>query len=373
MKNRFLPDELTARLRPRTEDVRGPYFRDQTAIIHSTSFRRLKHKTQALFAPENDHVCTRIEHVLHVATIASTICRGLNRNGWALEDDLAYAAGLGHDLGHAPFGHSGERALNQLVQDTLGGFSHEVQSLRVVDKLSNSGQGMNLTYGVRDAILCHDGEKFEPYLVPAEVRRDPWEKLSTPRQSATLEGCIVRFSDMIAYLGRDLEDALRSGMVHRSDVPHRLALELGNTNGEIINTLVIDLIENSLREDRIGFSPRCFELACALRDFNNAYIYQHPAIRQYEKYCIGIIERLYAYIMEGLQVHGLDPIAWRSTDFMLDRFFAGYLERMTTFFVQEGSSFPRICVDFVAGMTDNYALKCYSALVLPEPLHLDDI
>ncbi|MDD3243290.1 MAG: HD domain-containing protein [Eubacteriales bacterium] len=361
---------LLQRLRPREEDVRGPYFRDQTAIIHSTSFRRLKHKTQALFAPENDHVCTRIEHVLHVATIATTVCRGLKRSGWDwLEDDLAYAAGLGHDLGHAPFGHSGERALNGLVKESLGGFRHEIQSLRMVDKLANSGTGLNLTYGVRDAILCHDGEKFEQYLDPASTLEDPWSKLRRSRQPASMEGCVVRFSDKIAYLGRDLEDALRSGLVSPADVPAQVARRLGHTNGAIINALVIDLIENSLRQGRLGFSDGCFEEVTALRDFNYQRIYRHPEILRYEKYCTVMVESLYHYFAEGLTTRGRDADQWLNSGFAPDRAFGGYLERMQPCFDAENASDARISTDYVAGMTDNYALKCYSALVLPEPLH----
>jgi len=367
-------EPLAARLRPREEDVRGPYFRDQTAIIHSTSFRRLKHKTQALFAPENDHVCTRIEHVLHVATIATTVCRGLKRSGWDdLEDDLAYAAGLGHDLGHTPFGHSGERALGELeAVKALGGFRHEIQSLRVVDCLANGGAGLNLTLGVRDAILCHDGEKFEQYLSADPTPKDPWEKLAQARRPASTEGCIVRFSDKIAYLGRDLEDALRSGMVTPLEVPAKIARRLGHTNGSIINALVIDLIENSLKQGKLGFSDDCFEEVTALRNFNYKYIYSHPEILRYEKYCKAMVQKLFEHFAEGLDARGRDPQAWLQSDFAPDRAFGGYLQRMMPRFLDEKAGNTRISVDYVSGMTDNYALKCYSALVLPAPLPSKD-
>ena len=152
----------TYRIRPKEKktDCRGDFFRDQTAIIHSLPFRRLKHKTQVFFAPENDHICTRIEHVLHVATIAATICKGLNNSGnWDINAEMAFAIGLGHDLGHAPFGHSGERALNGIFK--ADAFKHEIHSLRVADKLANDGEGLNLTFGVRDGIICHCGESDE--------------------------------------------------------------------------------------------------------------------------------------------------------------------------------------------------------------------
>ena len=246
-----LPAQLARqRMRPRAGDVRGDYFRDQTAIIHSTPFRRLKHKTQVFFAPENDHICTRIEHVLHVATIAATICRGLNHHGWQLDTELAYAAGLGHDLGHAPFGHSGERALAACAPEE--GFEHELHSLRVVDLLARNGQGLNLTWAVRDAIVCHNGERIDERLTPDETLRPPQEKRDRARRPATWEGCAVRFADKIAYLGRDIEDALAAGFITRADVPDPIARVLGTTNGEMINALVIDLIEQSALQGEMG-------------------------------------------------------------------------------------------------------------------------
>jgi dGTPase len=168
MKNPFSESIYLQRTEPRETDVRGDYFRDQTAIIHSTAFRRLKNKTQVFFAPENDHICTRIEHVLHVATIAATICKGLNKYGWELDIDMAYAIGLGHDLGHTPFGHAGEMALNKI----LGGnnaFVHEINSYRQVEYLAKKGQGLNLCFGVKDGIICHNGEKDEQYLKPSQI------------------------------------------------------------------------------------------------------------------------------------------------------------------------------------------------------------
>ena len=147
---------LKSRKRRRDEDVRGPYYRDTTAIIHSSPFRRLKHKTQVFFAPSNDHICTRMEHVLHVASIASAICRPLG-----LDSELAWAIGMGHDLGHTPFGHVGERIISKMSEERgLGKFEHEVNSLRVVDFLADNGKGLNLTYAVRDGIVCHNGESL---------------------------------------------------------------------------------------------------------------------------------------------------------------------------------------------------------------------
>ena len=182
-QNPLTEDEYTVRLQPREEDVRGPYFRDQTAIIHSLPYRRLKHKTQVYFSPRNDHVCTRVVHSQHVATIAATIARGLGLN-----TELAYAIGLGHDLGHAPFGHAGETSLNSKCRD-IGGFIHEIQGLRVVDVLGNRGNSLNLTYAVRDGIICHCGEAPDKKLSPRKDRL-PLENISKrDKLPCSWEGC----------------------------------------------------------------------------------------------------------------------------------------------------------------------------------------
>ena len=374
MRNTLTEAQLTTRRVPREEDVRGPYFRDQTAIIHSTPFRRLKHKTQFLFAPENDHICTRIEHVLHVATVAATICRGLSRGGWQLDGELAYAAGMGHDMGHAPFGHTGERVLNKLAKEhgLKGGFLHEPHSLRVVDCLTAGGSGLNLTLGVRDAILCHNGEMFEQSLEPDDRLIDPAEKaamrITTP---ATWEGCAVRFADKIAYLGRDMEDALRARLITRGELPPDIK-ELGESNGSIINTLVIDLIENSLKTGVLGFSDRRYDLIRQTRDFNYKHIYYHDRLIQYQKYCERIITELYLHFMEGLQSRGRIPEEWLALPMSCDRAFGDYLNRLTQFYDEENATYARIVCDYVAGMTDNYALKCNEQLTQPEPIEFDD-
>lgn len=234
MKNPLSPETYKIRLNEKDYPIRGDYFRDQTAIIHSMPFRRLKHKTQVFFAPENDHVCTRIEHVLHVATIAATICKGLNNKGWDLNPEMAYAIGLGHDLGHSPFGHAGETALNRKLNSDFK-FIHEVHGLRVVDKLCNDGNGLNLTYGVRDGIINHNGEILQQSLKPNEEKNNI-ESIHDRKSIATsYEGCIVRFSDKIAYLGRDIEDALIADFITLNEIPEKIREEVGSSNGEIIN------------------------------------------------------------------------------------------------------------------------------------------
>ena len=168
LRNKMDENEMMERERPRKEDIRGSYYRDTTAIIHSSPFRRLKHKTQVFYAPSNDHICTRMEHVLHVASIASTICRPLG-----LDTELAWAIGMGHDLGHTPFGHTGEKIISGLcVERGLPPFEHEVNSLRAIDFLSNNGKGLNLTYAVRDGIVSHNGESLNKRLVPTFKKKD---------------------------------------------------------------------------------------------------------------------------------------------------------------------------------------------------------
>ena len=268
------------RTRKQTPDVRGEYFRDQTKIIHSLPFRRLKHKTQVFFAPDNDHICTRIEHVLHVATIAAAICRGLNQSrNWELDQDLAYAIGLGHDIGHAPFGHEGERALAACNAPTP--FLHEVNSYRVVEHLANYGEGLNLTYAVKDGILCHCGEDFATtQLRPATTANDLDAIQSRRCLPTTYEGCIVRVADKIAYLGRDIEDAVKAGLITEADIPAIVQQEIGTSNGEIINTLTLDLINYSKDKDYIGFSPEKTAILSELKKFNYERIYHNEQMRQ---------------------------------------------------------------------------------------------
>ncbi|MBT9134456.1 MAG: Deoxyguanosinetriphosphate triphosphohydrolase-like protein [Firmicutes bacterium] len=264
MLNPLPPDILRARAYPREADMRGDYFRDVTAIIHSTPFRRLKHKTQAFYAPQNDHVCTRIEHVLHVATIAVTICKALG-----LDADLAQAIALAHDLGHAPFGHEGERVLHGRTAE-IGGFIHELHGLRVVDVLAHDGTGLNLTYGVRDGVISHCGERFEQRLSPEPRQKALSEVRDRGQAPNTYEGCVVRLADKIAYLGRDLEDAITAKFVTLPEVDPLVRQALGSSNGQIIGTLVADVVQESLGRDYIGLSDEKNELVLKLYSFSRA-------------------------------------------------------------------------------------------------------
>jgi len=365
MNTEALPEAVCLqRARPRQADVRGEYFRDQTAIIHSTPFRRLKHKAQVFFAPENDHICTRIEHVLHVATIASTLCRGLAGHGWRLDTELAYAAGLGHDLGHAPFGHAGESALAKKMAP-FGGFEHERHSLRVVDFLARDGLGLNLTWAVRDGIVCHNGEQIDRFLTPDASLRDPKDKAEQTRRPATWEGCAVRFADKIAYLGRDIEDALAAGFLERRDVPQTISRELGSTNGEIIDALVTDLIEHSALQGKLGYSDEKYELLCALQRFNYERIYGHPRLHEYERHSTRIVLELFDFLMEAAErwSEGQPSVSGE-----VELAFIRYLDDHAACYAAEGTPTAQRVADYIAGMTDNFCLTTFSEMVLPRPI-----
>lgn len=359
-----LPDSLYhSRLAPRKPDLRGDYFRDQTAIVHATPFRRLKHKTQVFFAPQNDHICTRIEHVLHVSTIATTICKGLN-----LDVELAQAIALGHDLGHAPFGHIGEKILHELSQST-GGFIHELQGLRVVDKLTRDGKGLNLTYAVRDGIVSHCGENFEQVIRPETVEKDL--TAISQRQSAplTCEGCVVRMSDKIAYLGRDIEDAISAGLITSSDIPRRLRKSLGTTNGEIIDTLVLDVVQASADRDAIALSDEKYGLICQLKDFNYSHIYNSKQLIKSNESITNLISGLFRHLIDEFMNYGFDVKAYTSSEHLMNRHFGQSLKKRIHLY--KNNPVPERCVvDFIAGMTDSYALEAASDLLFPKPVAL---
>jgi dGTPase len=367
MNNPLTQSDYIKRKIEKEYPIRGDYFRDQTAIIHSMPFRRLKHKTQVFFSPENDHVCTRIEHVLHVATIGATICKGLNNYGWNLNNDMAYAIGLGHDLGHSPFGHSGETALNRKLNSTYK-FMHEVHSLRVVDKLCNDGKGLNLTYGVRDGIINHNGEALQQSLKPS----DTISNLDTIRDrksiASSYEGCIVRFADKIAYLGRDIEDALIAEFIKIDDIPDKIRQDVGSTNGEIINNLIIDIVETSKDLDVITLSDEMFEKVGILQNFNYKYIYKHPDILKYEKMGERILEELFDYLLELYSNIGEMYEKYKETGVELDKHFGSYIDRYRTVYEAEGTVPKVIVCDFIAGMTDGYALNAFKQIKIPKPI-----
>lgn len=340
-------------------DFRTSYFRDATAIIHSYPFRRLKHKTQVFFSPKSDHICTRIEHVLHVSSIAAVVCRALDLNS-----DLAWAIGLGHDLGHAPFGHVGERILSKLSRQR---FEHEANSLRVVDHLANRGNGLNLTYAVRDGIVNHCGERFEQSIKPDFSIKKKLDALKG-RQTypATWEGCVMRMADKMAYLGRDLEDAISLQIVKISQLPEEAVRVLGNTNSKIIDVLTGDMIKTSQNTGAIGFSDDVYAAFDQLRHFNYQHIYMNPVLTHWHEQLSRVLGTLYGYLMELFAKHGEDSEAYQHEDSTLAEQFGRYLASMLRFYQDIEGSFEQAPLDYIAGMTDDYAVASVKDMLIPQ-------
>jgi len=366
MQNPLSEEVYKGRREYREEDVRGPYFRDQTAIIHSLPFRRLKNKTQVFFAPENDHICTRIEHVLHVSTISATICKGLG-----LDVELAQAIALGHDLGHAPFGHSGEKILDNL-NAANGGFVHELHGLRIVDHLTRYGEGLNLTYAVRDGIVSHYGEEFNQFIEPATVRKELSDLSKRGTPPTTYEGCVVRMADKIAYFGRDIEDAIKAGLIAENDIPKNIRHELGTKNGEIIDGFVRDIIQWSKDHDKIGFSQAKFDLMTDLKEFNYTHIYEHPRLERYSRHAEIILELLFDHLRKLATEWHKDYDIYRDSDIPLDKRFGDYIEHHDYFYGEQETFNPaQIALDYIAGMTDQYSLKAAREVIFPDPIQFD--
>ena len=292
--------------------LRTDYQRDRDRILHCKSFRRLKFKTQVFLSPEGDHYRTRLTHTLEVAQVARTLARALRLN-----EDLTEAIALGHDLGHTPFGHIGERSLDELMPD---GFRHNEQSRRCVEVLENGGAGLNLTWEVRDGILCHSGKQFP----------------------ATLEGQCVRRADRIAYLNHDLDDALRGGVLQPFELPADCLKVLGQSHGQRINTMILDIVENSQGQDVLTMSPLVHEAMDGLREFMFERVYRDKWRAAEEHRCDLVMKQLFHYYSEH---PGEMP-----EEYVL----IGYREGM-----------ERGVCDFLSGMTDRYAVRTYQQLFVP--------
>ena len=359
LENRLSKEELVKREYPRKEDMRGHFFRDTTAIIHSYPYRRLKHKTQVFFSPKNDHICTRIEHVMHVATVSVTICKALS-----LDTELAWAISLGHDLGHTPFGHTGEHIVSEIMKDK-DGFRHEGYSLRVVDNLINYGKGLNLTYAVRDGILNHCGEVFEKIYKPDfKVKKLSYleGRMAYP---STWEGIVVRASDRIAYLGRDLEDAIHLGIVRKEDIPPVITKVLGSRNSDKIDTLVRDVIAYTEKEGVVGFSDDVYDAMLTHKEFNYKCIYNSTPLIKYHQFIERIIKTLWNYLSETFDRYGFDTDKYKEEKNMLMDRFGDFLFKMKKFYTEKEKSEANIVLDYIAGMTDDYAIDCVSELFVP--------
>jgi dGTPase len=307
--------------------LRTEFQRDRDRIIHCNSFRRLKHKTQVFIAPVSDHFVTRLTHTLEVSQIARTISRALRLN-----EDLTEAIALGHDLGHTPFGHVGENVLNELSPD---GFRHNEQSLRVIDILERDGQGLNLTWEVRDGILNHS----KPF---CDILGDGWGEVGT------LEGSVCKIADVVAYVNHDTEDAIRAGLLSPEDIPEEVIRVLGNTHSERINTMVTDIVVCSWavtgevpskrsKKPELGMSPKVSEASTILRDFLLKNVYKtRYAVMETER-ARATLRRLFGYFLE-------------------------HSNELPEEYSLRGESVERQVIDYIAGMTDQFATRMAKSL-----------
>lgn len=296
-------------------DLRPVYQRDRDRILHSKAFRRLKGKTQVFLAPEGDHYRTRLTHTLEVAQNARTIAKALRLN-----EDLTEAIALGHDLGHTPFGHAGERELNRICSD---GFFHQLQSVRVVEKLEKNGKGLNLTKEVKDGILNH----------------------STAGTPGTLEGKIVRLCDKIAYVNSDIDDAIRGRIIREEDIPESCVQVLGKTLQERLNTLIHDIVSNSMGKNDIIMSEEKYAALQNLRKYMFANVYVNSLAKAEEGKAERMIGRLFEYYVKHMEE---------------------LPEEYTRMIWEQGETVERAVCDYIAGMTDRYAVSTYQNLMIPE-------
>lgn len=295
-------------------DIRPVFQRDRDRILHCKSFRRLMHKTQVFLAPRGDHYRTRLTHTLEVSQNARTIAKALRLN-----EDLVEAIALGHDLGHTPFGHAGERVLNEICQD---GFKHNEQSVRVVEKLEKDGAGLNLTWEVRDGILNHQ----------------------TSLMPSTLEGKIVRLSDKIAYINHDIDDAIRAQVLAEEDIPKEYREILGETTRNRLNTFIHNIITNSQGKNDICMSEEVENAMKGLRGFMFRNVYTNPVAKGEETRAMELLERLFYYYMEHVEKM---PLQYHNM-------------------LQQGEERERVVCDYIAGMTDQYAIAKFEEFYIPK-------
>ena len=298
-------------------DIRPVFQRDRDRIIHSKAFRRLKDKTQVFLTPEGDHYRTRLTHTLEVSQTARTIAKAL-----ALNEELVEAIALGHDLGHTPFGHAGERALNRVCPT---GFKHNEQSVRTVDKLEKDGQGINLTYEVRDGILNHQ----------------------TSGMPATWEGKVVRLSDKIAYIHHDMDDAIRGGILNEKDVPKEIAKAIGATCGQRLDHFIHDIVNTSESTDDVRMSEETAQAMTDMRRFMFERVYQNPIAKAEEGKAETLIETLYYYYLDHIML---------LPDFLLD-------------LIERGESKEAVVCDYIGAMTDRFVIAKYQEIYIPKTWH----
>ena len=330
---------------------------DADRILHSLAYSRYIDKTQVFYLIKNDHITHRVLHVQLVSKVARTIGRLL-----ALNEDLIEAIALGHDLGHTPFGHDGERFLSELCQATgLGHFFHNIQGVRFLEHIERKGRGWNLTLQVLDGILCHNGEIHTRFLSPRrgktfeDLDRDMENQENDPTTDIppmTLEGCVVRMADTISYVGRDIEDAIRLGLITRKDIPQPCRRVLGDTNGKIVYTLVEDLVSCSLEKDHVSFSEEVSQALVLLKAFNHERIYMNERVKKQTPKIKLMFQLLFEKYLRDLETGNLDSDIYKE-----------FLSGMSPDY-HDGTRKAAVVRDFIAGMTDDYFLtQCHKHLI----------
>ena len=339
------------RLKEDSEDIRPPFFHDIDRIIHSLSYTRYLNKTQVYTLNSNDHVSRRITHVQLVSKIARTIGRALNLN-----EDLIEAIALGHDIGHTPLGHTGEAILNKLSLEELGEyFAHNIQGVRYYMFVAKDGKGLNLTLQTLDGIMTHNGEMLSPIYEP--MAKDKEEFLREYNESykdlekskkyrpMTLEGCVVRISDIIGYIGRDIEDAIMIDRFKRSAIPLEIREVLGDNNRDIVNTIVLDIINESMDKPYIKMSDKVYNALFALKKFNNDNIYSKSMTKEELAYYEKGINKLYHIYLDDIKVNNNESIIYK---IFLKHQDKSYLDN---------TNIKRQVIDFIAGMTDDFLVR----------------
>lgn len=339
------------RFKEENEDIRPPFFHDIDRIIHSLSYTRYLNKTQVYTLNSNDHVSRRITHVQLVSKIARTIGRALNLN-----EDLIEAIALGHDIGHTPLGHAGEAILNRLSLKELGEyFAHNIQGVRYYMSVATDGKGLNLTLQTLDGIMTHNGEMLSPIYEPMakdkeEFLREYNEsykdlKKSKTYRPMTIEGCVVRISDIIGYIGRDIEDAIMIDRFKRSDIPKEIREVLGDNNRDIVNTIVLDIINESIDKPYIKMSEKVYNSLFALKKFNNENIYKYSMTKEELDYYEVGINKLYHIYLEDIKSNNKESIIYKI-----------FLNHQDKSYI-ESTNIKRQVIDFIAGMTDDFLVR----------------
>ena len=350
-------DSDSIRLKPFKEDIRPNYFRDIDRIIYSLSYTRYIDKTQVFSNNDNDNISKRMTHVQMVSKIARTISRGLNLN-----EDLTEAIALAHDLGHVPFGHTGEYILNDItLKYTNRMFNHNVHSMRILKDVENNGNGYNISIQVLDGALCHNGEfvsnEYYPKAKTKEEFLDEYEKCYSDTDTLkhlrpmTLEGCVVRISDIIGYIGRDIEDAIRLDVIKIEDIPLNIREVLGTTNGEIINTVIMDILNNSLEKPYIKLSDNIYKAIVDLKRFNYEHIYNKANTKEQIEY--------YKELFNGLFIECLRQVNNNEKD---KDIYKVYLDYMCNDYMNKTTNEQKV-IDYIAGMTDDYIISQYNKYV----------